>query len=684
MPSKYFQIGGGLDLSTPELEVSPSRISGSLNYFDSIEGGYQRGGAIEVFDGKLSPSDNIYHVATFDNWNSKVTDILADTDITVGTITMHVLEVDLTVDDELTAIVCSLAGTIPTDIDETPIDWDGASSLVYLVPEGADTDAEHETHVEAAWTYARSLIGEVAGDDDYVKGCLSINDTVVAFRNTGTVPKVFYSSPTGWIEGRIGRVVEVTGITAGTTVAGETFDSGNFIITAATEWYDSDAVPSTTKAWFVITPTTALDEPATGAQTASGGEDFTIASVIQPIQAFGEYIQYENFNFLSHPEEMSAYLCDGVNLPMTYSPLHKTLLPIAPNFNDYSGDKATRVRVRGESLIYADGEGTFQVSEHGLPLNFSGLYGASEQGVGGLVTDMEMADNEQMIVFTNIAARKLIGNDSSNFTFPPAAGNLGSLFGASQKLDDIFTLSSRGVSSLRRTDTEGGYESGSISQNIRQLTKTLPSRFSCSVALAGQEQIRWYFTDSRFLVMTRRPIKDGYSFGFTEGSYPNIPIRGVCCEVWSDGVERTFGVSTTGFVYELEKGTNVNGEEIYSYLSLHNNHLGTPARNKSFKKVFFNTAAQNPASLVLDFAVNGGQKSFNTRNIEATVKAATFDEAEFGTGSFSTADNPRSSSTLKGKGYDIGFSIEHSSKFSKPYNITGYTLKWNDLGMAVE
>lgn len=683
MPSKYFPVGGGLDLSTAALEVNPSRLSAGLNHFASIEGGYERGAGTEVFDGRPAPSDNLYYLATFNSWDTHLTDIAIDTTITVGALTMRVLSLDVSVADTLIAVVCSITGTIPLDLDVTPLDWDGTASLISLDREAAETTAEHETNLEAAWDYSRSTITAVPGDDAYVKGILQIDDTVVAFRDTGTSPKIHYSTAAGWVEGRIGRVAEITGTTVNSVLPGETIDSGKHIVTAICEWYGADSAPVATKAWFLLTPTTAQDAPTTGSHTASGGETFTIASVIQPITAFGDYIQSENFNFLSHPEDGAAYLCDGKNLPMSYSPLYKTLLPICPNFNALADQKATRIRVRGENLIYADGDATFQVSEPGLPYNFSGLYGAAEIGVGGIVTDMELPDTDHMVVFTDKAARRLLGSDSSNYTFPIAAGNLGSIFGASQKLDDIFTLSSRGVSSLRRTDKEGGFEAGSISQAIRSLIKTMPAKFTCSVALRAKEQIRWFMSNGRFLVMTRLPGEDGYSYAFTEGDYPEFKVRGVSSELWSDGTERIFAVSTDNFVYELEKGTNLNGEELYSFMSLHHNHLRSPGRDKSFKSVFFNTAAQNPASLRFDFTINGGDKTFNSQSIDATVDATLFGDAEYGLDDFSNAGDTRSSAALKGRGYDIGFSIDHTSKFSKPYRVTGYTLRYNNLGLSV-
>lgn len=683
MPSKYQSLKGGLDLSSSPLEVNPGYLRDGLNFFESTEGGYERVGGYERFDGKFAPSDDEYWTLRFDSWDTHVTDIVASTTITVGSQTFYVLEVDA-VSEPDTAVVqaCHMTGTIPTDLDVSPVNWDGVSSLVSITLRDTDTDSEDEALMEAAWTYTRSLIGVVPGTSAYPAGILQIDDTVVAFKNDSTTPKVYYSSASGWVEGNIGRVAEITGYTADSVLPGETIDSGAFVVMGVCAWYDTSGLPDVTKAWFVLAPTTGTAAPATGANTASGGASFTIASVIQPINAFGEYIEYRNYNFLSNPEDLSSYLCDGTNLPMCWSPQYKTLLPISTNFNSLSGQMATEIIIHNERLMYATGTGTFASSEPGLPYNFSGEYGAAEIGVGGIITSMEGADSEHLIVYTGSSAKRLLGSDNTNWQFIPAAGNVGSQRHGTQKLDDIFSFNSRGVTALRRTDTEGGYAGGSVSHHIQKLIKTLNVGLQCSTSIPSKEQVRWYFDNGTFLVMTRMPSVDGFRYSFTQGYYPDRVVRGACTEVWSDGSERTFFVSDDGYVYEAEKGTTFDGASIYAFIDLQSNHLGSPGQDKGFKRVFFEAHSENYAILTLTYNVNYGEKVFDTKDLEVMGGVNVYNLDLYDSARYDTEDRTRSRAGLKGKGFTIGFTIDHDTKFSLPVRITGYTVEYSVLGKS--
>jgi hypothetical protein len=684
MPEKYYPLKGGLNLSASPLEVFPGNIFDSLNYFESTLGGYERIAGNEKFDGKLAPSEDYYWVARFDSWDTKVTDISAGDDITVdGTLSMHVLAVDDSAEtDTLIAHVCQLTGDIPGDLDTTPLDWDGVSSLVSITPRDSEDDDEDEFYLEAAWDYTRSQIDPVPGDGDSV-GIIQIDDTVVAFRNDGTTPKLYYSSASGWVEGKIGRVAEITSYTADSILPGETIDGGDFEVAAVCEWLDDDLVPDNTKAWLVLIPLDTATAPATGANTASGGASFTIASVIQPIDSFGDGWEYQNYNFLSHPEALASWIADGKNVLMSYSAEHKCLLPISPDFNHLSGQKATEVRVQDDMLMYATGEGTFNISEPGLPFNFSGVYGASNIGVGDFITGMSEADSDALIVFTQRGAKKLYGSSADDWQFKHAASNVGAEPHGTQKIDDIFTFSKRGITSLLRSEREGGYTGGAISTHIQKLMKTLGTSMTCSTAITSKEQVRWYFTNKTWLMMTRVPTEEGYSYSFTQGYDPNKVVRQVSTEVWSDGAERTFFTSDDGYVYESEKGTNFDGEPIYSFLRLHSNHLGTPGRDKSFKRIFFESRSENEAVLTLTFEINYGEKTFDAKDITVVGGDSVYDDDDvYDSARYDNVDRTRSKATLKGRGFTIAFVLDNESKFTSPFRLTGYTVVYENLGRA--
>lgn len=689
MQSRAMVLQGGLDTTTPTLQAYAGSLRDGVNFFESTLGGYERIGGNEVFDGRLGPSKDVYYKARFNNWDTHVTPIAANTNITVGPLTMRVLFVDTTTEaDTLIAVVSYVVGTIPDDLDITPINWDGVSSLVSITQNDFDTIEERNTHLEAAWNYSRSLVQQVPGDDTYVKGVLSVDDTVVAFRNTGTTPRVFYSSSAGWVEARIGRAVEITGYTAGSINIGENIATDTFKVMAVCDWYNTDDTPDVTKAWLVVVPLTAADEPSLGASTSSGGAGFTIASVLQPIEGFGENFDYRNHNFLANPDEIVSVIADGVNVPMCYSPQYKTLLPICSNFNSLSGARpagvlATSVWVDNDSLIYSTGQGQINRSEGGLPFNFSGIYGAVSVGVGSTTTNLIGTDTDDVVVFTDRGARKIVGTDPANWQFPFVASKVGAFERSAQKLDDIYSYTKRGVASLSRADVAGDYDSGIISQSVSSIIKSLGSNLTCSTVMSSKEQVRWYFTSGLCLIMTRMVSPEGERFSFSLGFNPNHYVRGITTEVWSDGTERTFYVTTDGYVYEDNVGANFNGNPIYSSMTLQPNNLRMPANNKSYKYILLEGKAPEEVELNLFYDLNYGDKEFEGGSIILRGGEATFDSSSlFNQATYSDKERVRTRKKLAGYGFAIGLTFDHESKFDLPFRLTGYTLLYSPLGKA--
>lgn len=213
------------------------------------------------------------------------------------------------------------------------------------------------------------------------------------------------------------------------------------------------------------------------------------------------------------------------------------------------------------------------------------------------------------------------------FSFKTAGGSTGAEPRSVQKLDDLYSLSSRGITQLRRTEAVGGYLGGSVSSNISEVLAGLAAKHTCSTSFPDKEQIRWYFSDNQFLMMTRLPTEDGVRFSFGFGEYTGRPVRSICTDVWSTGVERTFFTSDTGYVYEAEKGTNFDGGEIYSFTQLHANHLGSPGNDKSFKRVFWEAKSLEESTLTLTFSLNYGSKAFEATDIVSTGGGSVYDTA---------------------------------------------------------
>ena len=181
--------------------------------------------------------------------------------------------------------------------------------------------------------------------------------------------------------------------------------------------------------------------------------------------------------------------------------------------------------------------------------------------------------------------------------------------------------------------------------------------------------------------MTKLPQPEGGDrFAFTWGEYPNRPVNSVSTGIWSNGVERSFFTSDSGYLYEAEIGTSFDGDNIYARAELHPNSLGTPANDKSFKKLFIEATSDSSVSISLDFGINYSQKVFNRKNLTISGASSVYGTAVFGTAVYDASKRVRVKTTLKGKGFAITYAFTSSSRFAAPVNISGVITHYNLLG----
>ena len=180
-------------------------------------------------------------------------------------------------------------------------------------------------------------------------------------------------------------------------------------------------------------------------------------------------------------------------------------------------------------------------------------------------------------------------------------------------LNDVFTYSRRGLTSLARTEVNGGFASSEVSEKVQPLVRTLPPLELTAVALFKREnQIRYFFGD-RFLMLTRVMYnvngKEGVRFGITEGRY-NVKMSCVDAAERSSGNARVIAGGEDGYVYELEKGKSADGSELEYSLILNDNHLGDPWRRKRFRRAYLMSNSEYPATLTFSQSNNSGGKVY--------------------------------------------------------------------------
>ena len=125
----------------------------------------------------------------------------------------------------------------------------------------------------------------------------------------------------------------------------------------------------------------------------------------------------------------------------------------------------------------------------------------------------------------------------------------------------------------------GNFDSDTVSRGIQNVIDAYRDTWVDSCVLRNKNQYRAFTSDGTVIVMRVEP---GAGREFALLRYPDIPLC-VCSEESTTGSERIFFGTSTGMVYECEKGTSFDGESIVSVLVSWPSHARQPSVHKTFR-----------------------------------------------------------------------------------------------------
>lgn len=211
----YTSYGGGIDMVTPPILITPNMAISATNYIASKLGGFARVDGYERFDGRPSPSAQKYYWCLVD------------------------LTGDLSVGDTITGTVSNATGIVLSifedhiNIFKTTGTWKVESftvggavvgEILSLPIKGGElrSDVHAQILSDTADEY-RKDINKVPGDGP-IRGVVYFSGKVYAFRDDGTASKMYESTGTGWTE-----------VTTPERVAGGKFEFAIYNFTGSTD-----------------------------------------------------------------------------------------------------------------------------------------------------------------------------------------------------------------------------------------------------------------------------------------------------------------------------------------------------------------------------------------------------------------------------------------------------------------
>lgn len=702
--TQYFPAGGGLDVVSPPLSITPGRALAMVNFEPWYSGGYRRIPGFERFDGRTKPSEITFMGFRIeDTTGLLVGDTLTgDTSGTTG---------------EVVGIASYIISSDGVMIGVTKVSGSGFVNGEYLnsgarlivsepVLNSAPTAALQEDWLLVAEANYRADIIEVPGSG-YALGAWQREDTVYAVRdNAGNTAGILHKASTaGWVTTGITMAEYLyfdAGLPAGPIAEGDTITGATSGATATVHkmilhsggWSGSDAT-----GYLVLTGVAggpfqnneSLTVSATPMATADG---INVAFAFAPD---GDY-RFLNHNFYGSSTSYRTYGCNGVNAAFEIDENHivsPILLPQTAVEGQPANNTPFLIEEHRNYLFLAFPGGTFSHSVIGEPIQINGFLGAAEFGAGDELTGFSSVAGGVMVINSRRETRGLYGKDTNDWELKLLAKQGGGKLFATQTIDTTYALDNTGITSLARSDIFGDFLGSTVSELVQPIVNSLREYINDSSVVRESNQYRLYFSDKSVLVMyvpapgsfnekigiqTRKGVEFGYL------SYP-IEVRRIFNCDDETGKEHAYFVSTDGYVYEDQVGNNFDGEVITSYLRLPFNHVGTPAYRKFFRRADLEISAQN--ALALKVAIDLSYGSAETSSGQTDLTTSDIDELTiFGAGGFWDSANwdefnwdgqivSTARVELTGTGENIGFLIFNQTAKAKPWIFQGLVLHYD-------
>ena len=618
--SKFYAFQGGLDLTSPPIQINPGALRACLNVEIGVRGGYLPLGGYERFSGKAKPSDAVYAVLP-----CVITGTLAVGDVlTDNTAAAYGTVIAITSTEIILTLVTGTFAVGNVKVGATVV---GTCSEAQSDPV-AETQAIDATYRNLAADVYRALIAVVPGAGD-ILGVWQYGGKVYAFRNNvGLTAAVLHvSSTSGWAavtmmrelvftSGGVYEPVEgdvITGAISGATatIRRVCLRSGTFAAGTAA----GSLIIDTQVGNFVAEN---LDIPA-HLNSATVAANSTVIS-FAPSGRF----EFVNWNFGGASGTNRMYGCDGKSRAFEFD---GTVL--APITTGMTTDTPLHIRAHKNQLFLSFGS-SVQHSGIGSPYSFSPVLGAAEIACGDTVTNFLSVPGSQsgaaLVIYTKNRTLILYGNDSSDWNLIPFSEEAGARAYTAQYIGRGVVLDDQGIMALDTSQDFGNFAASALSQQIAPLIDSLEDDYEpiASFISRKKNQYRLFYTSGRAVYMT---MQQGRVLGFTNITLPDS-VSCMCSQEGATGGEEVYFGSTDGFVYQMDVGTSFDGDPINWYASLAFNHFGSPRAIKSFHKAVLEVTGISYCEFSLTSAIAYDSTEFDqnsTTSASIELSSSTWD-----------------------------------------------------------
>ena len=668
----YVPFGFGLDQVTPSNQTVPGSLRTCRNYEININGGYTGIRGYERFDGQSAPSDAIYYRLDVTITGSFTAgDIVTDAgSAAFGTV--------LAINTEYSASQAFLIlGRVTGSFVQgnnlkvgATVEGQADSAQIASAAPGVDLDAQYRN---LAADEQRNDITAVPGSGK-VLGVWMFDDEVYAFRNNvgGTAAAMFKSSSSGWVAVSLGRELAFT--SGGTTEIAEGdliegIASGASATVTRVVLENGSWAAGTAEGRFIFASQTGSFE-SEAIEVSASGDIATITDDSEAITLLpdGRY-EFVTFGFGGNER---VYGVDRVNRGFefdgtVFAPISTGMVVDAPN----------HVEVFKNHLFYAFA-GSAQHSAINDPYIWSPVFGAGELAVGSPVTAFQVQPGDEgggtLAIISRNRITMLYGTSSVDWELVQFRREVGAFAYSTQEFGITLMMDDRGVVSLETAQEHGNFNHSVVSRLVQPFVSSRKAQVTASCIARDKAQYRLFFADGSALYIT---TDNDNILGMMTQLFTHV-VECVCSIEESNGGEGMYFGSSDGFIYQMDRGTSFDGDNIERDLTLHYHHSGSPRIEKSYFDISFEISGSGYSGFSFRYELGYNQQRIPqaiSRDIDVTFSQAAWDSFIWGNFTWDGSVLAPLGAELNGSAENISLIFSSSSDYYEPLTFSGAEIR---------
>lgn len=679
-------FGGGLDLITAPLTAKPGYLRFAINYEALFDGGYERVGGYERFDGRPRPSDAIYATSVPAVAYAGV--VVGDTinGATSGTTGKVIAIVAASGVDPAFLVTTLMSGSFTV----------GENIRVGVVVIGVHsavdptvTGPQDNTFSALAAAEYRPAILQIPGSGP-TRGVAILNSVVYGWRNNagGTALAIYKATVGGWVNVPMYYEVSFTAGTA-TYAEGSTLTKGANSATVKRMVLETGTFAGGTAAGRIICTVPAPGNFTAGA--AAGGGVVTLSGPATQITlAPGGRVEGYVYNFLGSAGTKRLYGCDKINREFEFD--GDVLVPITTGMGAI---RASHVVAHKNQLMYAY-EGSSQGSGINSPYQWTPLTGAAELGTGDTITGYQVVGGSEaaaaLMIFCQDSLHVLYGSSSGDWKLTKLSEDAGANAYSVQDIGKPMTHDTPGFRSYVPTQSFGNFQWELDSRLIDALAKE--QHPVCSVFSKALSRYRCFFADGSSVTATPMRQSSGNPFTGPITTYQWMPVdlgRNVVVAVSAEiaGVTRTFYGDDNGWVLEADVGRSFDGVAIDYAIKTVSQHQKSPMVVKQYRRAQIEAQGFSAFSLYV-----GAEFDDSDPDVEPTEvvdfqllqnfgSALIWDGANYDQAVWESGSSSSKRLQLQGQGTSVATLVGGTSAEEMPHQLKSLMWQYTPLRLAI-